>query len=168
MYSGSDSSQSSDSSTEEPLNLAKRASVMAGRTKISNDDLVTLSVRDLNRRLRGLSNDEVKRLKQLRRTLKNRGYAANCREKRLTVKERLEMERELLRDEVMKLQHENDRVRYDMETLQRRYEALQGHLVSGLSTRTIIEVVPDNIRVKVESDKKKNLREGNLREQLHS
>lgn len=125
---------------------------MAGRSGISNDDLVTLSVRDLNRRLRGLSNDEVKKLKQLRRTLKNRGYAANCREKRLTIKEQLEMERELLKEEVTKLQQENDRVRYDMETLQRRYEALQRHLSTGVSTRTIIEVVPDG--VKAEGDKR--------------
>jgi len=147
------------------MSQAKRASIMANKsTKLSDDDLVTLSVRELNRRLRGLSNDEVKRLKQLRRTLKNRGYAANCREKRLTVKEQLEMERELLRDEVMKLQHENDRVRYDMETLQRRYEALQGHLVTGVSTRTIIEVVPDS--VKVEGDK--NRFYGENVEQLHN
>ena len=123
---------------------------MASRSKISNDDLVTLSVRELNRRLRGHSNDEVRRLKQLRRTLKNRGYAANCREKRLSIKEQLEMERELLKEEVSKLQQENDRVRYDMETLRRRYEALQRHLASGLSTRTIVEVIPNSDHPKLE------------------
>ena len=111
---------------------------------------MTLSVRELNRRLRGLTSEEVRRLKQLRRTLKNRGYAANCREKRLTVKEKLEMERELLKEEVAKLQEENDRARVEMETLENRYEALQRHLVNGVSTRTIIEVVPDSCRLKVE------------------
>lgn len=153
MHSGSDASQSSDSSVEEPLNLATQASTsMANRStgKISNNDLVTLSTRDLNRRLRGLPENEVRKLKQLRRTLKNRGYAANCREKRMTLKEQLEMEREMLRDEVDKLQRENDRVRVDMETLQRRYEALQKHLLTGLATRTIIEVIPDSERIKVE------------------
>ena len=123
---------------------------MANRAKITNDDLVTLSVRELNRRLRGQSSEEVHRLKQLRRTLKNRGYAANCREKRLTIKEELELERERLRKEVNKLQEENDRVRYDMETLQRRYDALEQHLLSkDLSTRTIVEVIPKGVKMEI-------------------
>lgn len=153
MLSGSESSQGSDSSYEEPLNLAKKRSTTVGRMKISHDDLVTLSVRELNRQLRGISNDEVKRLKQLRRTLKNRGYAANCREKRLTLKEQLEQEREALRDEVEKLQRENDRVRLDMEALRRRYEALERHIRAGVSTRMTIQVVPDSERVKPEPEK---------------
>ena len=111
-----------------------------------------LSVRELNGRLRGLSGEEVRRLKQLRRTLKNRGYAANCREKRMTLKEQLEQEREGLRREVTKLQRENDRVRLDMEVLRRRYEALQQHLKSGISTRTTLQVVPDGENVKVEME----------------
>lgn len=166
MLSSSESSQgSSCSSFEEPLNLAKRHSSgrpksdktqhhgsMPSRVKVNNSDLVMLSVRELNRHLRGLSGEEVRRLKQLRRTLKNRGYAANCREKRMSLKEQLEQEREALRDEVAKLQRENDRVRLDMETLRRRYEALQQHLKTGISTRATLQVVPDGESVKVEME----------------
>jgi len=156
MSSGSESSQGSDSSGEEPLNLAKRRSLAMSssrggqNSKVSHDDLVSLSVRELNRRLRGMSQDEAKRLKQLRRTLKNRGYAANCREKRLTLKEQLEQEREVLKDEVDELHRENEQVKKDMETLRRRYEALERHLRAGVSTRATIQVVPDTDRVKSE------------------
>jgi len=131
---------------------AQQYASMPTWTKINNDDLVLLSVRELNRRLRGHSNEEIRRLKQLRRTLKNRGYAANCREKRLSLKEQLEQEREALRDEVAKLQTENDRVRLDMEILRRRYDALQQHMKNGISTKATFQVVPDGECVKVEME----------------
>lgn len=59
---------------------------------ITDDELVSISVRDLNRSLkaRGLNRTQIIRMKQRRRTLKNRNYAANCRNKRIEQKDDLE------------------------------------------------------------------------------
>ncbi|XP_026205259.1 transcription factor MafK isoform X1 [Anabas testudineus] len=92
---------------------------------LSDDELVAMSVRELNQHLRGLTKDDVVRLKQRRRTLKNRGYAASCRIKRVTQKEELERQKTELQQEVDKLARENASMRLELDALRAKYEALQ-------------------------------------------
>ncbi|CAL8273398.1 unnamed protein product [Lota lota] len=92
---------------------------------LSDDELVAMSVRELNQHLRGLTKEDMVRLKQRRRTLKNRGYAASCRIKRVTQKEELERQKWDLQREVDKLARENASMRLELDALRAKYEALQ-------------------------------------------
>ena len=62
-----------------------------GQLSMSDENLLRLSVRDLNKMLHGLPKNKQQVLKQKRRTLKNRGYAQNCRSKRTVARQDLEV-----------------------------------------------------------------------------
>lgn len=91
-----------------------------GDDLISDDLLMTLSVRELNKRLHGFPREDVTRLKQKRRTLKNRGYAQNCRSKRLQQRQELELTNRSLQDELHLLQLQVARVTHERDVLKQR------------------------------------------------
>nr|CAH7719531.1 unnamed protein product [Callosobruchus chinensis] len=75
--------------------------------------------------MRGLTREEIVRMKQRRRTLKNRGYAASCRIKRIEQKDELETEKshewrdmEMMRDDIT-------HAREEIAGIEQRYEALK-------------------------------------------
>ena len=55
----------------------------------------------------GLTRVEIMKMKQRRRTLKNRGYAASCRTKRIEQKDELEYEKNGILDRISSLRREN-------------------------------------------------------------
>jgi len=106
--------------------------------KITDDELVQLSVKELNQLLKGVSHDTSVQLKKRRRTLKNRGYASNCREKQFSQKEDLELEKNLLRKEVDDLSKNNASIRNELDALESRYEVLQRLANNGQLTKTTV------------------------------
>ncbi|KAI1291961.1 Transcription factor MafK [Halotydeus destructor] len=98
-----------------------------GSQVISDDDLVTLSVRELNRHLKnsGLTKQEIVRMKQRRRTLKNRGYAASCRNKRLEVKGGLEGERQRVISDIKRIKEENQSIRQEVEDIKEKFDEVK-------------------------------------------
>jgi hypothetical protein len=84
---------------------------------MSEDHLLKFSVRDLNKILHGLPKNKQKTLKQKRRTLKNRGYAQNCRSKRMVARNDLEVTNTTLHSNMQGMINELENVKKECEML---------------------------------------------------
>ncbi|XP_037927848.1 transcription factor MafB [Teleopsis dalmanni] len=120
---------STRSSTNSPRTCSGQYSTSSnlGVEDCINDDLLTtLTVRELNKRLHGCPREEVVRLKQKRRTLKNRGYAQNCRSKRLQQRHELEKTNRQLSQDLHRLKLEYSRVCQERDQLRQRLQMRSG------------------------------------------
>ncbi len=96
-----------------------------GLLQLTEEQLVSLSARDLNRLCRDLPEDIIKQLKKRRRTLKNRGYAYNSRVRRVSQKNQLEKERDELQKQISQLQERVKSLERESESWKRKAHALE-------------------------------------------
>lgn len=103
-------------------------------TGLTDDELVCLSVRELNRRLQGYSKEAATNLKHKRRTLKNRGYAQNCRSRRMQQRSELEMENSKLLGKLNQAKLEMRRLIQERDAYKQQAHQLQHHIARASFT----------------------------------
>ena len=93
---------------------------------IEDKDLINIDIKELNKMLKekGISKELSVRLKQRRRTLKNRNYASSCREKKDEEIQSLERLKGQEVDEVQRMEEENRRLREEIEGMEKRYDRI--------------------------------------------
>ena len=97
---------------------------------ISDDELVSLSVRELNRKLHHMPKDQQTKFKQRRRTLKNRGYAQSCRTKRQNYKVDLENKLKNAESDIFHYSQLANKYKSSSDSLRHENEILRKHLES--------------------------------------
>eukprot|EP00092_Neocalanus_flemingeri_P018633 GFUD01020178.1.p1 GENE.GFUD01020178.1~~GFUD01020178.1.p1 ORF type:complete len:136 (+),score=46.59 GFUD01020178.1:137-544(+) len=93
---------------------------------ISEKELVSIEIKELNKKVKekGVSKELGVRLKQRRRTLKNRSYATSCREKRDIKISNLEKDKNYELQELKMLEEENDKLRENVSKMAARYKRI--------------------------------------------
>merc|ERR1712013_508223 len=92
-----------------------------------HEQLVLKPTKDLNKMLKntGLPKEDVNKIKQKRRTLKNRGYAASCRNKREQEEESLKLDLENLKKDIDELKRTSIEKRRQLKEMRECFEFRQ-------------------------------------------
>ena len=116
-------SPSECSSTSTEHFFGEEQQLSAKESQFTEKELRELSVKEVNRLLkeRGLSKDEIARVKHRRRTLKNRGYAQHSRLKRIETKNNLEKEKLTLVQELARLQQQVSVAERERDMFKKKY-----------------------------------------------
>jgi len=90
---------------------------------VCDEELINIEIKELNKKIKdkGVSKELAIRLKQRRRTLKNRNYATSCREKKDAEICSLEGERNRELEELKELEDANQKIRERVENMARQY-----------------------------------------------
>jgi hypothetical protein len=90
---------------------------------IDDKDLIDIEIKELNKKIKekGLPKELAVKLKQRRRTLKNRNYATSCREKKDAEITGLEDVREKELDELNSLEEGNKRLKESVDKMKSDY-----------------------------------------------
>lgn len=108
--------------------------------EISDDDLRNLPVKKLNQKLRDLPKIEAVKMRKRRRSLKNRGYALNCRNKRVNENEELQITNTKLLREVEKIKDELSKAIKERDTYKQKYERIN-NVFSTLCTTSAMSTM---------------------------
>ena len=92
---------------------------------LTEDQLVSLSLRDLNKLVRDLPASEVRKIRKKRRILKNRYYASTLRQKRRLQEIDIKREKEKTTTELEDAKAELEIVRKERDTYKMKYEQLE-------------------------------------------
>lgn len=101
---------------------------------ITDEDLMNLPIRELNKRLRCLPKEEVKVIRRRRRSLKNRGYATSCRQRRVRMKEVLETQNQRLKSQLREVKEKLTSVTKERDTFKSKYDQLSKLVAWRLSS----------------------------------
>lgn len=115
---GFDSASTISSEPSSPQNLQDYSELF------TDEDLMKLSIRDLNRRLKKLPKAEAQKIRRRRRSLKNRGYATSCRLRRTALKESLEIQNQRLKAQLREAKESLSNAVKDRDMYKKKFEQL--------------------------------------------
>ncbi|CAF1074681.1 unnamed protein product [Adineta ricciae] len=104
-------------------------------SEIDDNQIMTMSVKELNTLLKSMKPSDAANIKRRRRILKNKGYAASSRHRQTSLVGNLSVERSQLLKQISQLQNENETLSQELRGWKQRYADLQ--LLTAPSTSTV-------------------------------